>query len=98
MAMKAHAYYIIFGRPPIGGGSFPLPLPPGGATDATVASWWFVGSPRCPATSAAMLSYLFARRHGSNVNHRCSCRRQRSAVTLAVAQLVSREFSSHERS
>jgi len=28
MTMKAHAYYIIFGRPPIGGGS----LPPGGAT------------------------------------------------------------------
>ena len=27
--MKAHTYYIIFGRPPIGGRSFPL----GGATD-----------------------------------------------------------------
>jgi len=25
MTMKAHTYYIIFGRPPIGG-SFPLPL------------------------------------------------------------------------
>jgi len=25
MTMKAHTYYIIFGRPPIGGGSFPLP-------------------------------------------------------------------------
>ena len=31
MTMKAHAYYIIFGRPPIGG-SFPPPPPPGGAT------------------------------------------------------------------
>ena len=30
MTMKAHTYYIIFRRPPIGGGSFPLP--PGGAT------------------------------------------------------------------
>ena len=31
MTMKAHTYYIIFGRPPIGG---KLPLyPPGGATD-----------------------------------------------------------------
>ena len=29
MTMKAHTYYIIFGRPPIGGSS---PLPPGGAT------------------------------------------------------------------
>ena len=28
MTMKAHTYYIIFGRPPIGGGS----LPPGVAT------------------------------------------------------------------
>ena len=25
MTMKAHTYYIIFGRPPIGGGRFPLP-------------------------------------------------------------------------
>jgi len=30
MTMKAHTYYIIFGRPPIGGGFFPSP--PGGAT------------------------------------------------------------------
>jgi len=30
MTMKAHTYYIIFGRPPIGG-SFPL-SPSGGAT------------------------------------------------------------------
>ena len=30
MTMKAHTYYIIFGRPPIGGS---FPLPPGGATD-----------------------------------------------------------------
>ena len=30
MKMKAHTYYIIFGRPPIGG-KLP-PLPPGGAT------------------------------------------------------------------
>ena len=29
--MKAHTYYIIFGRPPIGGEA--SPLPPGGATD-----------------------------------------------------------------
>jgi len=27
MTMKAHTYYIIFGRPPIGGGNFPL-FPP----------------------------------------------------------------------
>ena len=31
MTMKAHTYYIIFGRPPIGEAS---PLPPGGATAA----------------------------------------------------------------
>jgi len=30
MTMKAHTYYIIFGRPPIGG-KLP-PFPPGGAT------------------------------------------------------------------
>jgi len=30
MIMKAHTYYIIFGRPPIGGEA--SPLPPGGAT------------------------------------------------------------------
>jgi len=30
MTLKAHAYYVIFGRPPTGG-SFP-PYPPGGAT------------------------------------------------------------------
>jgi len=29
MTVKAHTYYIIFGRPPIGvGGSFPLAAPP----------------------------------------------------------------------
>ena len=33
MTMKAHTYYIIFGRPPIGG-SFP---PPGGATGHVVS-------------------------------------------------------------
>jgi len=27
MTMKAHTYYIIFGRPPIGGGNFPPPPP-----------------------------------------------------------------------
>ena len=27
MTMKAHTYYIIFGRPPIGGGKLPPPLP-----------------------------------------------------------------------
>ena len=31
VTMKAHTYYIIFGRPPIGGGASPLP-PPGGAS------------------------------------------------------------------
>ena len=31
MTMKAHTYYTIFGRPPIGVGSFP-PFTPGGAT------------------------------------------------------------------
>ena len=31
MTMKAHTYYIIFGRPHIGGRKLP-PLPPGGAT------------------------------------------------------------------
>jgi len=36
MTMKAHTYYIIFGRPHIGG-SFP-PSPPGGATDLTCKS------------------------------------------------------------
>jgi len=30
MTMKAHTYYITFGRPPIGGS---FPPPPGGATD-----------------------------------------------------------------
>ena len=29
MTMKAHTYYIIFGRPPIGARSFPLPAPSG---------------------------------------------------------------------
>ena len=42
MTMKAHTYYIIFGRPPIGG-SFP-PLPPGGATDRVVRCCWSVGT------------------------------------------------------
>ena len=32
MTMKAHTYYIIFGRPPIGG-ELPPFLPSGGATD-----------------------------------------------------------------
>jgi len=36
VTMKAHTYYIIFGRPPIGG-SFPLP-PSGGATDSAAFS------------------------------------------------------------
>jgi len=31
MTVKAHTYYIIFGRPPIGGGEA-SPFPPGGAT------------------------------------------------------------------
>jgi len=34
ITMKAHAYYIIFRRPPIGG-KLP-PFPPGGATDCVV--------------------------------------------------------------
>jgi len=35
MTMKAHTYYILFGRPSIGG---KLPLfPPGGATDSEYA-------------------------------------------------------------
>jgi len=38
MTMKAHTYYIIFGRPPVGG-SFP-PFPPGGATVTGPASTW----------------------------------------------------------
>ena len=32
MTMKAHTYYVIFGRPPIGGAGEASPLPPGGAT------------------------------------------------------------------
>ena len=32
MTMKAHTYYIFFGRPPIGGKLPPFPPPPGGAT------------------------------------------------------------------
>jgi len=32
MTMKAHTYYIIFGRPPIGGEAFPFP-PSGSATE-----------------------------------------------------------------
>jgi len=39
MTMKAHTYYIIFGRPPIGG-SFP-PFPPGGATAFDVCYIYF---------------------------------------------------------
>jgi len=40
MTMKAHIYYIIFGRPPIGGS---FPLPPGGATGSgTHARRWFM--------------------------------------------------------
>ena len=34
MTMKAHTYYIIFGRPPIGG-KLPLLPPPGGAADSS---------------------------------------------------------------
>jgi len=33
--MKAHTYYIIFGRPPIGEEASPFP-PPGGATATTL--------------------------------------------------------------
>ena len=36
MTMKAHTYYIIFGRPPIGG-ELP-PSPPGGATGCTAGA------------------------------------------------------------
>jgi len=36
MTMKAHTYYIIFGRPPIGGEA--SPLPPGGATVCSSSS------------------------------------------------------------
>ena len=41
--MKAHTYYIIFGRPPVGGGSFP-PSPPGGATDRCCALYELGGA------------------------------------------------------
>jgi len=37
MTIKAHTYYIMFGRPPIEGGSFP-PSSPGGATGYSVNS------------------------------------------------------------
>ena len=37
MTMKAHTYYIIFGRPPIGG-KLP-PFPPGGATGYHCVQW-----------------------------------------------------------
>jgi len=38
MTMKAHKYYIIFGRPPIGG-KLP-PSPPGGATSFLYTRLW----------------------------------------------------------
>ena len=37
MTMKAHTYYVIFGRPPIEGEA--SPLPPGGATGSAAAAY-----------------------------------------------------------
>ena len=64
MAMKAHTYYIIFGRPPIGGGKLP-PLPYGG--NVTSAGWqvtlcdpmWHVSSRSGVATLRTAIPLLF---------------------------------------
>ena len=47
MTTKAHTYYIIFGRPPIGGS---FPLPPGGATALGTTFTFYL---TCAVTSAS---------------------------------------------
>ena len=62
MTMKAHTYYILFGRPPIGGS---FPLPPGGATALQATHGKILWSPVSPSGPVSAFT-LGQRRLSSN--------------------------------
>ena len=61
MTMKAHTYYIIFGRPPIGG-KLP-PSPPGGATGLNAICCKRDDELRTSVLNLHMLTYMKPRLH-----------------------------------
>ena len=66
MTIKAHTYYIIFGRSPMGG-SFPLPSP-GGATDSHIIE------PVCVAVTASFANFDFLIPVDASCGEECSDR------------------------
>jgi len=61
MTMKAHTYYIIFGRPPVGGKA--SSLPPGGATGLNAIFCKRDDELRTSVLNLHMLTYMKPRLH-----------------------------------